>query len=335
MQTSLQRIHPLVAAAAVSIILVSMLGVATITGVLPQSNSQTTAVGLHGAIAAKPALSGASMALGNLQPGVTTPAAYLVASAAPGQAGAGARPLSVRETLTPGETLITLPSGPAMPSATTAPGVVVVPAPARPTGLPSPAAPASAVPVALMPATRDDAATRTAAGSASTLRMDGRLAVNAPTTHTSSARAHDRTGLRSAESVASGDDASSAPVIRESRRRMASGPQVVAPMDAPASEALPAQRIVPVYRDQRTRQTSVTRPGAVNAAAGIEPVSPPYPQDVGTDGPATRFGTTLGRSLGDGIDRTISAIADVLSAVAAAPPSSPRNAADGLLPGER
>ncbi|MBC7514545.1 MAG: hypothetical protein H7234_08935 [Herminiimonas sp.] len=217
MQTPPQRIHPLVAAAAVSIILASMLGVATMTGVLPQSNSQTAT-------------------------------AYLVAGAAPGQAGTTRRPLTIDETLAPGETLFMPTAAAAFAGSTRAP------------------------------------------------------AVDASMPPSELAHMNDRAEIRTSGAVANGNQASGAPVIHESRRRASARRQVVEPLDAGPSGWPSAQRIVPVYRDQRL---------------------------------ATRFGTTPGHTLGDGIDRTISAIADVLSGATAAPQSSQRTPSYGLVPGER
>ena len=278
MQPSLQRIHPLVAAAAVSIILVSMLGVATMTGVLPHSNSRPTKATASDTAVVKPALLVASAAQGNVRPTVETPAANSATDAS-------RRPPTAGETLAPGETLITLPA------------------------------------VASVASTKAPAA--------------------------------------------------STPVVRESRRRASVGRRVVEPWGAAPPRQLPAQRIVPVYRDQRLPRTTVPSPQETGGAADIEQPVPMYSHgaaseraflgtqayrravrgedegegrsarepvrgnDPGWDGPATRFGTTLGHTLGDGIDRTISAIADVLSGGVAVARSPQRNAGYGSASGER
>ena len=183
MQPSLQRIHPLVAAAAVSIILVSMLGVATMTGVLPHSNSRPTKATASDTAVVKPALLVASAAQGNVRPTVETPAANSATDAS-------RRPPTAGETLAPGETLITLPA------------------------------------VASVASTKAPAA--------------------------------------------------STPVVRESRRRASVGRRVVEPWGAAPPRQLPAQRIVPVYRDQRLPRTTVPSPQETGGAADIEQPVPMY-----------------------------------------------------------
>ena len=325
MQTSLQRIHPLVAAAAVSVILVSMLGVATITGVLPQSNSQTKA------------------ALSSSQPKAKVSSAYLVANALAGRTSVRVRPVTVDETLAPGETLMATPTA----SSTPPPAVVTH---------------SAAVPVTLltsMPPANRDATGKPLVNSMLAGRGEGHAAGTLRVPRTSVERASDRPETATSGATASGNHASGALHAGERRQRVAREPQFDAAFDAavdPAtSESRQVQKIVPVYRDQRmpsSTASSVRPPGYRAETVAIWQAAPAYRRarrsdgeangmgeanrsnDSGADGPATRFGTTLGRSLGDGIDRTISAITDVLTGARLPAQSPQRSAVYGEVPGD-
>ena len=355
MQTSLQRIHPLVAAASVSIILVSMLGVATLTGVLAPSNSQTTAAtGVHPvvgaalvaktALAPAPAPTTAPTAAGatGAQLAVGTPTAPVAANSLLGAARPGDRPLTVRETLAPGETLIA-------PATTPAAALASVPVPA-PSSRAAPANDGTSAPAAASAPARSKASTD----------RNAQVAVIVPTPRlprVTAGHPYDGSGLRSSRDWSAADQADGAPPLRHSRRRAAPQSQPVAGIDGSPSEPPTVQRIVPVYRDQRMSE-AVTVPetsgySGETGAAGPGTSGPIYRRmnrgdagnramlepirrnDTESPGPATRFGSTLGRTLGDGIDRTISAIADVLSGVATVPQSSQPGPAYGAVPGER
>lgn len=389
MQNSVQRIHPLVAAAAVSIILLSLLGVAAVTGVLPQSNSQPTTtvqaetktpLQFQPRTGAYPAT---AVATGNA-------ASTAGSGSAPGDGtartaiGMAEQPVNLRDTLAPGETLIALPSKPA-----SIPSTIAVLAPvAAPTAVPSPAPERKAEPILATPRTATvstkavlpdappvalavtgEGADRGVTRSSRTSRSSDRFVSGTSATGASPTRLQDGADLRSSGSVANGNSASGAPVLRDNRRRRPVGSQVVTSVDPALAETPPPQRIVPVYRDQRTLRADVPLPGEGPESGVSEPVSPLYPQsgsgsgrvsvpepadrrlnrseqsgrvypDQGRndyrmhEGPVTRFGTTLGRSLGDGIDRTISAIADVLSGSRPVLPT-PQPDAYGAVPGDR
>ena len=399
MQTSAQRIHPLVAAAAVSIILVSLLGVATVTGVLPQSNSQPTTVAqAKTKTALQPKARTNALEPLTVPPTVPTGAQSATAAATAAEAstladgsgdataraalGIAERPVNLRDTLAPGETLIAVPSRPASTLSSVAalapvaaPTTVPLPAPERKAEriLATPRAAAvsakaglpDAPPAAL--AVTGEGADRVVTRPLRTPRNNDRFVSGAPVTGAGTTRSQDGADLRSSGSVANGDFASGAPILRDSRRRLPVRSQVVTTVDPALAETPLPQRIVPVYRDQRTLRAGVPLPGEGPESGGTESVNPLYPQggsgrepvpappnrrlnrseqsgrvypepgrnDYGMqEGPVTRFSTTLGHSLGDGIDRTISAIADVLSGSRPLPPA-PQRDPYGAVPGDR
>lgn len=310
------RLHPLMAAAGVSIILVSMAGVATMTGVLPapKSAAPSATVAVANPEPSKVAALVPSAAVRTVAAppvaavlGLTTPvptssevasvspptlgklaqaAAVPVASASMKQRAAE-KPVVVSETLAPGETLVALV--PMTEQAQPAKAKAVTRSVAKPAS--DSDTPPRALASTQKPETRIQPRTEPRADPRSERRAeangDARIALkrDAPAELQAAqrmARIDERRAVQPAEpvTVTSGNIANGDTASgsgRTAATRVVSPPVTVAAI-APSAAAAP--RIIPVYRDSSasTRASApAPAPAPAPAAAGSTPVSQPEP----------------------------------------------------------
>ena len=293
-------LHPLLTAAAVSVIVVSVLGIASLTGVLPMT---------RGATSGKPVVFAPVSATAALAPVPTISAA----SAASG------RPVKPAETLAPGETLVSAES---LAAAKPLPSVAALPPKQLGNageGTPSVARHHAAKPVAIL-----------------VLPARPALASRTPTLPMLNGERHPRQQRAFAATTsggdASGESASGPPQVAISER---TGPPRITPVYRPTGPGDGAtfpsrapiddpdrQRSAPEYRGEsrnRADRSPSYRRAASRDGGGIDPrYSTPSSPTVASDA-GDRNGMGLGRTVGETIDRTISFIASALASRPAEP----------------
>jgi hypothetical protein len=279
-----RSLHPLLTAAAVSVIVVCVLGIASLTGVLPAFHGMSTekSAVVPVAVAASPAVANA--------------------------------PVKTIETLAPGESLV--------PAENFVAAVPLIPAPA-PVVLPAPSGDVAAVAAALAQrtASKPSVATAPEAKTAITKRKAPVLASVHQQARRRQPEIGTNSGGTAGGTFASGmppqdatDERASAPRITPVYRP--TGPSYSAALSerAPIDDT-GRQRGVPEYgeepRGRIGRAQSYRRAGGrdnpVDAQAAGQPLDAPQ------SGPGEQAGTIMRGTIGENIDRTISFISSVLT----------------------
>ena len=253
-----QRLHPLMAAASVSVILVSLVGIASLSGFMPASLSTraalTAVVVPAAAVAARP-----------------TVVAPPVATATPSVALPASTPVKTADTLAPGETLLSESILPARPVVATV----------------APAMEKSAVRQA-------HSTVRSTVSNTARTKASASVASTEPTPRPAAPRRH-------------------AAQVAASMSGNTSGGQTHAGRGTPPGVIDP---IAPVAASPNVNQDG-------NALPRIVPVVRPPPWGVIERGGTTRAGAERNRTLGQGIDQTLSRLVDTLGLRTAPPAPQP------------